>query len=54
MKMLPFWDAVAAAKPAHQALINHLMRCRICYAPTDRYCAAGAELHQAHRESFKA
>ena len=24
--------------------ISHLMACRACYAPTARYCAAGAEL----------
>lgn len=28
--------------------INHLMVCRACYAPTGRYCAAGAELRQRY------
>jgi len=26
------------------AYLNHIMACRSCYAPTSRYCRAGAEL----------
>ncbi|MCD9117648.1 hypothetical protein [Pseudomonas bijieensis] len=29
---------------ARDAYLNHIMACRSCYAPTARYCGAGAEL----------
>ena len=29
---------------ARDAYLNHIMVCRSCYAPTNRYCGAGAEL----------
>ncbi|WP_434628029.1 hypothetical protein [Pseudomonas sp. Z6-14] len=29
---------------ARDAYLNHIMACRSCYAPTNRYCGAGAEL----------
>lgn len=29
---------------ARDAYLNHIMACRSCYAPTSRYCTAGAEL----------
>ncbi|VVM98938.1 hypothetical protein [Pseudomonas fluorescens] len=28
--------------------INHVMTCRACYAPTARYCLAGADLRKAY------
>ena len=28
--------------------MNHLMTCRACYAPTGRYCQAGAELRATY------
>jgi hypothetical protein len=39
-------------KPAHDAMINHLMACKACYAPRARYCTEGAELRQAYLESY--
>lgn len=33
---------------ARDRYINHLMPCRNCHAPTDRYCDAGADLHQRY------
>ena len=29
---------------ARDAYLNHIMACRSCYAPTNRYCGVGAEL----------
>lgn len=41
-------SSAATATPewrkARDAYINHLMACRSCYAPTARYCRAGADL----------
>lgn len=44
-------ELMQAWKPAHDALINHLMACRACYAPRDRYCTTGAELRRAYRQA---
>jgi hypothetical protein len=33
---------------ARDQYINHLMDCRACYAPTGRYCVAGADLRQQY------
>jgi hypothetical protein len=33
---------------ARDMYINHLMTCRSCHAPKDRYCAAGAELRNRY------
>ncbi|WP_324731587.1 hypothetical protein [Pseudomonas paeninsulae] len=30
---------------------NHLMPCRACYAPTGRYCAAGADLRTTYNST---
>ncbi|MBD8671592.1 hypothetical protein [Pseudomonas lurida] len=29
---------------AHEEYLNHLMRCRGCYAPTQRFCCVGLAL----------
>ncbi|MDA7085496.1 hypothetical protein PH586_03700 [Pseudomonas sp. SA3-5] len=31
--------------------INHLMNCRACHAPTNRYCASGADLRQHYEQT---
>ncbi|SFJ07590.1 hypothetical protein SAMN05216206_3452 [Pseudomonas guineae] len=36
---------------ARDAFYHHLMPCRSCYAPTGRYCPAGAELRQRYSET---
>ncbi|MEP1594818.1 MAG: hypothetical protein ABJ331_20470 [Marinobacter sp.] len=41
-------DLMKAWKPAHDALINHLMACPTCYAPLSRYCPEGSGLRQAY------
>ena len=41
-------DLMKAWKPAHDALINHLMACPTCYAPLSRYCPEGSALRQAY------
>lgn len=33
---------------ARNAFVSHPMVCRICHAPTGRYCPAGAELRHAY------
>lgn len=41
-------DLMKEWKPAHDALINHLMACPTCYAPLNRYCPEGSGLRQAY------
>jgi len=41
-------ELMKAWKPAHDALINHLMACPTCYAPLSRYCPEGSALRQAY------
>lgn len=41
-------QSMQAWKPAHDALINHLMSCEGCYAPSNRYCAIGTTLRGAY------
>jgi hypothetical protein len=36
---------------ARDRYIDHLTTCRACHAPTDRYCANGAELRQQYKTS---
>ncbi|MNG22308.1 hypothetical protein D3C84_1067780 [compost metagenome] len=36
---------------ARDQYINHLMACRACYAPTNRYCATGAKLRQGYDQT---
>ena len=31
-------------RQARDQYLNHIMACRSCFAPTNRYCGAGAEL----------
>lgn len=44
--------SAATASPewrqARDRYINHLMPCRDCHAPTDRYCDAGADLRRRY------
>lgn len=40
--------ASPAWRHARDLYINHLMTCRSCHAPTDRYCTAGAELRNRY------
>ena len=36
---------------AHDRYVNHLMLCRACHAPKDRYCVTGAELRQRYNQT---
>ena len=36
---------------ARDAVYHHLMPCRSCYAPTGRYCPAGADLRQRYDQT---
>ena len=36
---------------AYDPYINHLMLCRACHAPTNRYCVIGAELRQRYDQT---
>jgi len=44
--------SAATAKPewrqARDQYLNHIMVCRACYAPTSRYCLAGADLRTSY------
>tara|TARA_R110000850_G_scaffold152858_1_gene276168 strand:- start:1587 stop:1958 length:372 start_codon:yes stop_codon:yes gene_type:complete len=35
-------------RQAREQYINHLMGCRGCHAPTNRYCGTGADLRQQY------
>jgi hypothetical protein len=39
-------ESARAWKPAHEAMINHVMACTACRAPQGRYCDKGAELRR--------
>lgn len=43
---------VSRWKAAHEPFINHLMGCRSCHAPRDRYCNTGKDLRQAYNREF--
>jgi hypothetical protein len=36
---------------AYNLYLNHLMLCRACHAPTNRYCVTGAELRQRYGQT---
>ena len=36
---------------ARDQFINHLMACRACYAPTNRYCVTGTQLRQCYDQT---
>ena len=36
---------------ARDQYISHIMTCRACYAPTARYCLAGADLRAAYNRT---
>lgn len=44
-----FWDKVALVRGDGLALTNHIMACRTCYAPKDRYCEEGQRLKAAYK-----
>ncbi|VVQ14179.1 hypothetical protein PS934_04060 [Pseudomonas fluorescens] len=48
----PVHHSTATASPelrqARDQYLNHLMPCRLCHAPTDRYCVIGAELRATY------
>lgn len=50
-----FICAAATASPdwcqIRDQYINHLMSCRACHAPTNRYCADGADLCQHYERT---
>lgn len=50
-----FICAAATASPdwcqIRDQYINHLMSCRACHAPTNRYCADGADLRQHYERT---
>ncbi|WP_288367472.1 hypothetical protein [uncultured Marinobacter sp.] len=41
-------ELMQAWKPAHDALINHLMACDDCHAPHAHYCEKAAELRRSY------
>lgn len=47
--------SAAAATPewrhARDQYLNHIMVCRACYAPTSRYCLAGADLRASYERT---
>jgi hypothetical protein len=40
-------------KPAHDAMINHLLACLDCHAPLSRYCTSGANLRSDYLQNFR-
>jgi hypothetical protein len=49
-------DAIGRAeawKPAHESMINHLMACTACHAPTRRYCEQGAGLRRIYEDAHE-
>ena len=38
-------------RQARDQYINHIITCRACYAPTARYCLAGADLRAAYNRT---
>ncbi len=47
----PDQSKAAAWKPAHEAMINHLMACNACHAPTRRYCEQGLDLRRIYLDA---
>lgn len=47
-KALTAATATAEWLYARDRYIGHTMACQACYAPTERYCATGAELRQQY------
>ncbi len=47
--------SAASASPewrhARDQYLNHIMVCRACYAPTSRYCLAGADLRASYERT---
>jgi len=41
-------NATPEWRHARDQYINHVMTCRACYAPTARYCPAGADLRATY------
>lgn len=41
-------NATSEWRHVRDKYINHVMTCRSCYAPTARYCLAGADLRAAY------
>lgn len=41
-------NATPEWRHARDQYLNHVMTCRSCYAPTARYCLAGADLRAAY------
>ena len=44
-------ESARAWKPAHEAMINHVMACTACRAPQGRYCNEGADLRRVYLEA---
>ena len=47
----PYMNATTASpewRQTREQYLNHIMVCRACYAPTSRYCLAGAVLRAAY------
>lgn len=45
-------ELMQAWKPAHDALINHLMACQLCHAPRNRYCPEGQQLRENYHAAY--
>jgi hypothetical protein len=41
-------ESARAWKPAHEAMMNHVVACAACRAPQGRYCEQGADLRRAY------
>jgi hypothetical protein len=46
-------ESARAWKPAHEAMINHVMACTACRAPQRRYCDEGAKLWRVYWDAHQ-
>lgn len=47
------FERVQAWKASHDAMINHLMLCKRCYAPRKRYCPEGQQLRENYHAAYE-
>lgn len=46
-------ERMRASKPSHDAMINHLMLCKCCFAPKNRYCTEGQQLRDDYYAAYE-
>jgi len=46
-------ESARAWKPAHEAMINHVMACNACRAPQRRYCEQGSRLRRLYWDAHQ-